>query len=108
MVLNWKSASRHSAVRVAGRFTTKLTKRKFAFHHSGRRVVALIAAVSWHFGSTRASKSASRGPKHFAQEPARSTVFSANRRGAANPSISPKTWHGLRFPRQIRRGPVRT
>ena len=27
--------------------------------------MALIAAVSWHFGSTRASKSASRGPKHF-------------------------------------------
>ena len=25
--------------------------------------MALIAAVSWHFGSTRASKSASRGPK---------------------------------------------
>ena len=49
-----------------GRFTAKLTKRKFAFHHSGRRVVALIAAVSWHFGSTRASKSTSRGPKHFA------------------------------------------
>ena len=59
----WKSASRHSAARVVGRFTAKLTKRKFAFHHSGRRVVALIAAVSWHFGSTRASKSASRGPK---------------------------------------------
>ena len=39
--------------------------------------MALIAAVSWHFGSTRASESASRGPKHFAQEPARSTVFSA-------------------------------
>ena len=64
----WSSGcrdSRHSAVRVVGRFTAKLTKRKFAFHHSGRRVVALIAAVSWHFGSTRASKSASRGPKHF-------------------------------------------
>ena len=29
------------------------------------------------FGSTRASKSASHGPKHFVQEPARSTVFSA-------------------------------
>ena len=27
-----------------------------------------------------------------------------NRRGAANPSIGPKTWHGPRFPRQIRRG----
>ena len=79
----WKSASRHSAVRVVGRFTAKLTKRKFAFHHSGRRVVALIAAVSWHFGSTRASKSASRGPRCSRQ----------NRRGAANPSISPKTWH---------------
>ena len=41
--------------------------------------MALIAAVSWHFGSTRAraSKSASRGPEHFAQEPARRTVFSA-------------------------------
>ena len=26
----WKSASRHSAVRVVGRFTAKLTKRKFA------------------------------------------------------------------------------
>ena len=38
----WKSASRHSAVRVIGRFTAKLTKRKFAFHHSGKRVVALL------------------------------------------------------------------
>ena len=35
----------HSAVRVVSRFTAKLTKRKFAFHHSGRRVVALITAV---------------------------------------------------------------
>ena len=86
----WKSASRHSAVRVVGRFTAKLTKRKFAFHHSGRRVVALIAAVSWHFGSTRASKSASRGPKHFAQEPARSTVFSAKPARSCEHEHSPK------------------
>ena len=82
----WKSASRHSAVRAVGRFTAKLTKRKFAFHHSGRRGVALIAAVSWHFGSTRASKSASHGPKHFVQEPARSTVFSAKPARSCEPS----------------------
>ena len=89
----WKSASRHSAVRAVGRFTAKLTKRKFAFHHSGRRGVALIAAVSWHFGSTRASKSASHGPKHFVQEPARSTVFSAKpaRSCEPEPSKNPKT-----------------
>ena len=42
----------------------------FAFYHSEKRVVALIAAVFWHLGSTRASKSASRGPQHFVQEPA--------------------------------------
>ena len=43
-----------------------------------------------------------RGPKHFAQEPARSTVFSAKpARSCTTPSISPKTWHGPRFPRQI-------
>ena len=129
----WKSASRHSAVRVVGRFTAKLTKRKFAFHHSGRRVVALIAAVSWHFGSTRASKSASRGPKHFAQEPARSTVFSAKPARSCEHEHSPKpgTDHDFLgksgadlcgpehlaknpvpqstvFSRQNRRGPART
>ena len=58
--------------------------------------MALITAVSWHFGSTRASKSASHGPKHFAQEPAQS-CSRQNQCGAANPNISPKTWHGLRF-----------
>ena len=112
----WKSASRHSAVRVVGRFTANLTKRKFAFHHSGRRVMGLIAAISWHFGSTRASKSATGaelrtraliqkpgtdhdflgkfgadlcGPEHMAKNPfPQSTVFSAKQaRTCADPSI---------------------
>ena len=82
----WKSASRHSAVRAVGRFTAKLTKRKFAFHHSGRRGVALIAAISWHFGSTRASKSASHGPSILSRNQHGARCSRQNRRGAANPS----------------------
>ena len=54
------------------------------------------------FHRARFSLQTRRGPKHFAQEPARSTVFSAKpARSCTNPSISPKTWHGPRFPRQI-------
>ena len=73
--------------------------------------MALIAAVSWHFGSTRAraSKSASRADLSILPRNQHGERCSRqNRRGAANPSISPKTWQEPRFPRQIRRGPVRT
>ena len=81
----WKSASRHSAVRAVGRFTAKLTKRKFAFHHSGRRGVALIAAVSWHFGTVLRNLlptdlSILSRNQHGAR------CSRQNRRGAANPS----------------------
>ena len=46
MILLWKSASRHSAVRVVGRFTAKLTKQKF--HHSGRRDCCCFLAFWEH------------------------------------------------------------
>ena len=50
------------------------------------------------FHRARFSLQTRRGPKHFAQEPARSTFSAKPARSCTNPSMSPKTWHGPRFP----------
>ena len=102
----WKSASRHSAVRVVGRFTAKLTKRKFAFHHSGRRVVACLLLFPGILGAPVLLNLLPADLSILPRNQHGARCSRQNRRGAANPSISPKTWHGPRFPRQIRRGPV--
>ena len=98
----------------------KLTKRKFAIHHSGRRVVALIVAVSWHFGSILprnqhgarclGKTGAELRTRALAQKPGTDHdflgKFGADLCGPEHLAKNPS--RRARFSRQNKRGPART